>query len=517
MRRLPSEMELPSEILHGVYPVDASDAYHRVETPCAKQGLLLDLRGCDYSLGGGGTWINRATIGRSKHAKKDATVPSTVKFDDAEKAFVFTTGGDVITVPLATNPYVLKETTYAVWVKARTGCANLAWIMCQNPDYGWSRALTLNDYRLGHISVTTSQYWDSKLGQAPIGVWIHVAGVWHSDGTATVYLNGVRGATTVTNNGKRAHCSEEQLIIGGRSPHDPAHNSAMLVSDVCVFRRALDDEEMQLLYSRGRTLEALEHGSLVLTERSLNTLGCIEQTASAAKCASPSSALVNMEPIYDEATGLFWCNTGIDPHDLPDGGKWQEEFRTAVKAAKPKVLQPRVLVRTGSDTPAPGGDSRALVRNGSDGPQPGAGRRLALHPSDPDKRVDRASHTQALRQMDRHAGVELRLLGRNIALFRFDGRVFAVDAMCPHQGASLCEGEIGDIEDLVEGQRFYVRCKVHKFQFDLTSGAVIDGTCPPLRIYNARVRERRASTAGAVEVGFETLPADYFANDDEDF
>merc|ERR1719424_672895 len=131
--------------------------------------------------------------------------------------------------------------------------------MCQYPDYGWSRALTLNDYRLGHISVTTSQYWDSELGQAPLGEWIHVAGVWHCNGTATVYLNGVRGATAAAQNGKSANCTDEVLIIGGRSPHDQAHNSALLVSDVCVFGRALGDEEVRKLHGYGRASEALDH------------------------------------------------------------------------------------------------------------------------------------------------------------------------------------------------------------------------------------------------------------------
>merc|ERR1712054_512439 len=128
------------------------------------------------------------------------------------------------------------------------------------------------------------------------------------------------------------------------------------------------------------------------------------------------------------------------------------------------------------------------------------------------KRAVRAAHTDALRRMEMPSGVDVYVNGRSIALFRYDGRVFAVDARCPHQGARLCEGEIGDIEDLVEGQRFYVRCKVHKFQFDLVTGAVIDGTCPPLRIYNARVRERRSNgnTAATIEVGFETLSAEYF-------
>lgn len=489
-------MEVPME-MHGVWPRTPADRSQRPETPSSRQSLLLDLRGCDYGLSSTGTWINRATIGRLGN-KADAIVPSSVTFDDKERAFAFSKGGDVIRVPLATNPQALKEVTYSVWVKKRRACANLGWILCQYPDYGWSRAVTMNDYRLGHVSVTTSQYWDSKLGQAPLDEWMHVVGIYHSDGTASVYMNGHRGETTTAKNGKCANYSDEELVIGGRSSHDAAHNSALLIADVCVFGRALSNEEVQLLYSQGRATEALEHGRLVLTELSLNTLGCIEQPIEK-RVSKPD---IDGQPMWDERTKLFWCNTGVDAHDLPEGGKWQHEFRSALEDANPAV------------------SDRVLSRNTSD-PPPSKGRFLVRNSSDPDKRAKRAAHTDALRRMAQPAGVELRMLGRNVALFRFDGRVFAVDSRCPHQGASLCEGEIGDIEDLVEGHRFYVRCKVHKFQFDLVSGSVIDGTCPPLRIYNARVRERSSEygkTTATIEVGFETLPSDYFEPDsDVDF
>lgn len=511
-------MEAPSE-LHGVYLHTAQlhEGASRMGAPSATDRLLVDLRSCDYTLGSSGTWHNRATIGK-RGPDIDAIVPSGVQFDEAEKAFVFAACGDVITVPLKTNPHFLTEVTYALWVKVRNTFANLAWLMCQYPDYGWSRALTLNDYRLGHISVTTSQYWDSELGQAPLGEWIHVAGVWHCNGTATVYLNGVRGATAVAQNGKSANCSDEVLLIGGRSPHDQAHNSALLVSDVCVFGRALGDEEVRKLHSYGRASEALDPGSLVLSEVSLSTT--ISASAGKLSCSSASKP----EPIWDEATSLFWCNTRVNAYDLPDGSKWQQEFRTALEEATPALEDhPAGYAEQGVLAPPPPINRRILMRNGSDVPPPGAvpPRVLAKNPSDPDKRTVRAAHTQALRKMRSLAGIELRLLGRNIALFRFEGRVFAVDAQCPHQGASLCEGEVGDIEDLVEGHRFYIRCKVHKFQFDLTSGAVIDGACPPLHIYNARVREGESlpdgsSTKATIEVGFETLPAEYFEPEEDD-
>lgn len=482
------------------------DMWRDRQSPPAGNGLVLDLCGCDYFHSG--VWTNRSATG-SQH---DAIVPSGVEYNQTEKAFSFAAGGDVIKVPLATNPHALREATFAVWTKVGEAFANLGWLLCQYPDHGWSRALTLNDYRLGHVSVTTSQYWDSKLGQAPLGEWLHVVGVWYSDGTATVYLNGVRGAVASTNNGKSADCQGELLVIGGRAPHDPAHNAAILVADVCVFDRALRTDEVRLLHARGRTSKAMKGGSAVLAELSLNPQGGMDVkgkrgNTSATSVAVELDADENEEPVWDHATGLFWCNSGVDAYDVPEGGRWQHEFRLALEAAKPEAAS-RVLGRKVSD------QTRLPEMRLPDG------RRLARNPSDPDKRAARATHSEALKRVPRPAGVQIRLLGRTLALFRFEGRVFAVDAACPHQGANLCEGEVGDIEDIVEGTRFYVRCKVHKFQFDLITGAVIDGHCPPMRTYRARVREGTSpdgSRKASIEIGFESLSNEYFSSDAVDF
>mmetsp|Transcript_89668 Transcript_89668/g.141572 ORF Transcript_89668/g.141572 Transcript_89668/m.141572 type:complete len:460 (+) Transcript_89668:56-1435(+) len=459
-----------------------------MELVVPEHGLILELRSCDYIVGSG-SWHNRAGSGRL-----DATVPNGVQFDDIHKAFVFEAGGDVISAPLATNPQVLREVTFAIWVKVHTPFVNLGWLLCQYPDYGWSRALTLNDYRLGHVSVTTSQYWNSEIGPAPVNEWLHVVGIWFDDGSATVYLNGMRGATTVARNAKSADSSKELLIIGGRSPHDSAHNPAVMVSDVCIFDRALEAKEVRLLHSLGRP----SAHPRVLTEIDLNAARHLHDAASMAKTKAPSDP-DREEPIWCDKTKLFWCKTKVNAYDVPDGGEWQRDFRLALERAKPAVTG-RVLCRNTSESDTP----------------PSRGRVLARAPSDPDKRTDRAAHTEALMRTKNPAGVQVRVLGRTLALFRFEGRVFVVDAACPHQGASLCEGEIGDIEDMVDGRRFYVRCKVHKFQFDLCSGAVIDSslvTCPPLRTYRARV----SPDSAVVEVGFESLASDYFALDGEDF
>ena len=78
------------------------------------------------------------------------------------------------------------------------------------------------------------------------------------------------------------------------------------------------------------------------------------------------------------------------------------------------------------------------------------------------------SHTvrwQPLARLDELPQAEGRafLLGDlEIALFRADGQVYAIDNSCPHRGAALAEGTVDG------GQ---VACPWHGWRFDLTTGA----------------------------------------------
>jgi NAD(P)H-dependent nitrite reductase small subunit len=51
--------------------------------------------------------------------------------------------------------------------------------------------------------------------------------------------------------------------------------------------------------------------------------------------------------------------------------------------------------------------------------------------------------------------------GRKVAVFDVNGRLFAIDDVCPHRGGPLSQG---DIED---GQVF---CPLHAWAFDLETG-----------------------------------------------
>lgn len=79
-----------------------------------------------------------------------ATVPADVAFDEAERAFVFPGGGGVITVPLSTNPDAYADASYEIWLKMLSETESTrGWIMSQSPDWGWARAITMTDSRLG--------------------------------------------------------------------------------------------------------------------------------------------------------------------------------------------------------------------------------------------------------------------------------------------------------------------------------------------------------------------------------
>ena len=80
--------------------------------------------------------------------------------------------------------------------------------------------------------------------------------------------------------------------------------------------------------------------------------------------------------------------------------------------------------------------------------------------------------------------VEVR--GRPIVIFNLDGEFFAMLDRCPHQGGSLCNGQlVGLVEASQPGEyRFsrqneIVRCPWHGWEFDIRTG---QSMCEPDRI-----------------------------------
>ena len=68
--------------------------------------------------------------------------------------------------------------------------------------------------------------------------------------------------------------------------------------------------------------------------------------------------------------------------------------------------------------------------------------------------------------------------GRDLALFIFEGNVFALDARCPHRGGPLGEATL-------ENGKVY--CPMHGWEFDVRTGACHDNPERPARCYAVQV------------------------------
>ncbi|MGB3673106.1 MAG: nitrite reductase small subunit NirD [Candidatus Nanopelagicales bacterium] len=70
---------------------------------------------------------------------------------------------------------------------------------------------------------------------------------------------------------------------------------------------------------------------------------------------------------------------------------------------------------------------------------------------------------------------------RQIAVFLLgDGTVRAVDAVCPHQGGPLADGQLdGDV----------VVCPLHQYAYSLTGGACTDEGIGSVAVYEAQVSD----------------------------
>jgi nitrite reductase/ring-hydroxylating ferredoxin subunit len=77
------------------------------------------------------------------------------------------------------------------------------------------------------------------------------------------------------------------------------------------------------------------------------------------------------------------------------------------------------------------------------------------------------------------AGLCVEAGGQRIGLFRVDGEVYAIDDMCSHADASLCDGSVSGDE---------VVCPLHAATFNIRTG---EATGPPayepVRTYQVRI------------------------------
>jgi naphthalene 1,2-dioxygenase ferredoxin component len=79
--------------------------------------------------------------------------------------------------------------------------------------------------------------------------------------------------------------------------------------------------------------------------------------------------------------------------------------------------------------------------------------------------------------------IGLQVAGRDIALYKVDGEVFATDNICTHGHARLCDG-------FLEGHE--IECPLHQGRFDVRDGRA---TCAPttvdLQSYPVRIEDGR--------------------------
>ena len=83
-----------------------------------------------------------------------------------------------------------------------------------------------------------------------------------------------------------------------------------------------------------------------------------------------------------------------------------------------------------------------------------------------------------------------------IALFRQDGRYFAIDDTCPHMGASLSGGHV---------ENGVVTCPWHAWRFRLADGAWADNPrikigCYPVRVQGDDVQVQTPDAAAAAMI-----------------
>jgi hypothetical protein len=229
------------------YRIDtAMDGKRQANLPVTS-GLIVDLRG--------NTGINGSTWHNQVSGQPDATMDGTgITYLASEKAFDFTPNQGRFVVNIAADANSMTATTWACWVylKSRAPSGEKTWLMSALPDYGWNRALVIEDPRLNYVGVTTGAQTSFPFGELSLNTWHHLVGVWTGNGQPCyVCLNGACSDTTATTctNGA-GNDATEYVAIGGRYLN-ATHNGDIQISDVAIFTRALTDIEVGTLYNGG--------------------------------------------------------------------------------------------------------------------------------------------------------------------------------------------------------------------------------------------------------------------------
>ena len=110
-------------------------------------------------------------------------------------------------------------------------------------------------------------------------------------------------------------------------------------------------------------------------------------------------------------------------------------------------------------------------------------------------------HKRKKKRPDGHyIGSKVNLNGETVAIFKYKGELYAMDARCSHAGGDI---SLGDIEE--RNGRVCISCPRHGFCFDISTGA---GVAP--KIYHQNVYSLRETQDGVLQVGFDALSSDAF-------
>ena len=151
---------------------------------------------------------------------------------------------------------------------------------------------------------------------------------------------------------------------------------------------------------------------------------------------------------------------------------------------------------------------RSFIKRRVLGPQPPPTPRSAevCLPEEPDARGFRA--VAASGRVADGAGSTFLVDGRNVAVFRVGGRLYATADACRHEDGPLGEGSLdGPV----------VTCPYHDWKYDVTTGDCITDPTRPLPCYTVeerggfiwvgpRIREGSPDRGGEHDDGLETAP-----------
>jgi nitrite reductase/ring-hydroxylating ferredoxin subunit len=70
--------------------------------------------------------------------------------------------------------------------------------------------------------------------------------------------------------------------------------------------------------------------------------------------------------------------------------------------------------------------------------------------------------------------------GTEIVLCRLDGKLYALDRVCPHEGGRIDDGPLHE--------RRFLMCPLHNYKFDPATGRAVGVACKSAKTYRVRAK-----------------------------